>query len=375
MKSTDLAVIISPFAALANKHAMSPIYNTLEISADTIRGCAPWGVLEVDAEIGTKETFWVNSLHFVGVIKTLPAGEVVFSQTGTTLSWECGNAQGKLGLLPKLEIPNYEWEGPATEKPNIDNKFPEALTLGSLSASRDIGMSSAGVTGVALTWLPAEEDPNGTHGTVYIASSDNVTMSVSSTEIVGAMHWPENIVINTEAAGMLSTILRMSAGSSGAFLDIQEKIIIAYANDFRLMIRSAPPMKHDILMMTQEYPREEIVMDLPSDVVKRFVARASALAEAKNHTHVRFAASSGGLRLSFAEGALMSDEQYNIAELVLPNEFPEVRLDASRLARALGHADKLALDAFSRGVLTLFTGEGVKPEFSYLINGAQEKGA
>ena len=109
MKSTDLAVIISPFAALANKHAMSPIYNTLEISADTIRGCAPWGVLEVDAEIGTKETFWVNSLHFVGVIKTLPAGEVVFSQTGTTLSWECGNAQGKYdpGDLIRLSFSSY----------------------------------------------------------------------------------------------------------------------------------------------------------------------------------------------------------------------------------------------------------------------------
>ncbi len=367
--------MLAPFAVLANRHAMSPVYKALEVSADTIRGCAPWGILEVDIEIGTKETFWVDAAHFVGVIKTLPASEVTFTQSGSTLNWECGSAQGKLALLGKLDIPTHDWE-PPEGKENVDGVFPEALQLGSLSASRDIGMSSAGVSGVALTWMPSEEDPNGEYGTIYITSSDNITMSVCSTMLQGATHWPANIVIGTEAAAMLAMILRTSASSSGAWIDIQEKMIIAYANDFRLMVRAAPPMKHNILELSLNFTHDEIVTDLPSDVVKRFIARAAALAEAKAHTHVKFAAASGGIQLSFAEGTIMSDEQYQIADLTLPDDFPEIRLDASRLARALSSADKLALDALSKGVLTIFTEGGKnKPEFSYLINGAQEKGA
>ena len=377
MKSTELTLLLAPFAALANRHAMSPIYKALEISPETIRGCSPWGILEVDAEIGTTETFWVDAAQLVGAVKGLPAAEVVFIQTATTLSWTCDNAQGKIALLGKLDIPTHDWEGPQTDVPNIDSAFPEALKRGGLSASRDIGMSSAGITGVALTWVPNEADPNGEYGTLYIASSDNVTMSVSSAELNGGT-WPANIVISTEAAMMLGTILRMSAGSSGAWMEIHEKMILAYADAFRLMIRAAPPMQHDILASTLNYPHDEIVTKLPSDVVKRFVTQAAALAEAKAHTHVKFAATNGALRLSFVEGTITSDEQYKLAELTLSQEFPEVRLDAGRLARALDIADKLAFDTFDKGVLTLFTNgdkEKKQPPFSYLINGAQEKGA
>jgi len=351
---------------------MSPVYKALEVTPDTVRGCSPWGILEVDVKIGTKETFWVDALQFVGVLKTLPAGDVTFTQSGSTLSWSCQRAQGKLALLGKLDIPTQEWE--KLEEKNIDADFLAALQLGSLSASRDIGMSSAGVTGVAITYMQEPLDDRN----IFIASSDNVTMSIASTLVVGEAHWPDTIVIGAEAASMLGTVLGTSARSSGAILDIQEKAIFAYADGgrYRLMVRAALPMQHNILELSLNYPKEEIVTALPSDVVKRFVARAATLAEAKAHTHVKIAAASGGLRLSFAEGTVMSDEDYQIADLVLKENFPEVKLDASRLARALGYADMLALDAFDKGVLTLFTSKERKgPEFSYLINGAQEKGA
>jgi hypothetical protein len=372
MKSNTLATLLAPFAVLANKHAMSPIYKALEIGPDTIRGCSPWGILEVSAEIGTTEMFWIDAGPFIGMIKTLPAEEVTFEQTTSTLTWSCGDATGKLALLSKLEMPTYEFEDPGTD-PNIDAGFPEALTLGSLSASRDMGLSSAGTSGVALTCIPVEEDPNGETFTIYVTSSDNITMSVSSILIAGASSWPETIVIATEAATLLNTILRMSAGSSGAHLIIEEKTIIAYANDFRLMIRSAPPMKHNILDISLNYEHEAIVTKLPSGPVKSFVARATALAEAKSHTHVTLSAVSGGLLLAFEEGTITSNEQYAISDLEVPDDFPDVRLDALRLARALGHADMIAFDALKKGVITLFASKE-EPAFSYLINGAQNKG-
>jgi len=372
MKSNTLATMLAPFAILANKHAMSPVYKALEVAPDMIRGCSPWGILEVAIEIGTNETFWIDAAPFIGVIKTLPAKEIEFSQTGSTLTWRCGDATGKLALLAKLDIPIFEFEDPGNN-PNVDKIFPQALQLGSLSASRDVGLSSAGVSGVALTCKPFEEDPTGEIYTVYIASSDNVTMSVSSTLIAGASDWPETIVISTEAAAMLAMILGKSSESNGAHLIMQEKQVIAYANDYRLMIRLAPPMKHNIRDLSLNYTHENIVAKLPSEAVKRFVARATALAEAKTHTHVTLSASNGRLLLSFAEGTITSDEQYELTDLTITDDYPDVRLDALRLARALAHADQIALDALDKGVITLFSSDD--PEFSYLINGAQEKGA
>ena len=371
MKSTDLAIWLAPFAVLANRHAMSPIYKALEIMPDKIRGCSPWGILEVDLKIGVNGKFWVNAEQFVGVIKTLPSGEVTFIQTGSTLSWACGKAEGKLALLGALEIPTHEWgERPAEN--NVDADFPIALQLGSLSATRDIGMSSVGVAGVALTYLPEEQDA---FGNIFVASSDNITMSVASMLIEGAEHWPASIIIGADASAMLASILNTSAKSTGAAIDIQEKTIVAWADNYRLMIRAAPPMQRDILEMAAQFTHEESTIPLPSDAVKRFIARAGALAEAKAHTAVKLTVGEGGFRLSFAEGTIISNEDYVIADFSLAGDFPEIRLDAARLARALGSADMLAFDAFDRGVLTLFKKEGDGPDFAYLINGAQEKGA
>jgi len=389
MKSTELAKILAPFGLLANKHAMSLVYKTLEITADTIRGCAPWGILEVSAEIGIKDTVYIDATQFVNMVKTLPVAEITFEQTATTLSWECrsetASAEGKFALLGKVDIPTHDWEATATEKANTAAEFIEALQLGALCARRDISMASSGVNGVSLTW---EEADDKTHeGLVYITSSDNITMSVATTVIDGAAHWPSNIVINTDAATMLGTILSIPAkqeGSkddakptTGAFLDIQEKCIIAYTGDlnFRLMVRATQPFQHDILALTKEFPREEITTKMPTDTVKRFIARATGAAEAKAHTQVGIMASSKGLRLSFSEGTVASAEDYKLTDLTLPDDFPVIRLDALKLARALGHADMLALDAFDRGVLSLFTSKGRAPEFAYLINGAKEKGA
>lgn len=363
MKSTDLANILAPFAILANKHAMSATYKTLEVAVDTIRGCSPWGVLEVDAEIGTKETFWIETAQLIGVVKTLPAAEITFKQSGSTLSWKCENEKGELALLGKLDIPTYEWEDLGNAN-NVPKEFPDALQLGSLSASRDMGLSSAGVSGVALTWMD---------GALVIASSDNTTISVCSTPIDGKDYWPVNIVISTEAAQMLSMILQRSAGSKDkkAQLDIQEKVIIAYADDYRLMIRSAPPMKRDIYELSLDYISDNIKARLPRDAVKQFIARATVLSEAKAHAHVKMLAENGTIALSFEEGASTSSAQYALADLAnVPENFPEVRLDAMRLARALAHADMIALDTLDKGVIRIF---GEKPDFSYLVNGTKEK--
>lgn len=375
MKSTELAKALAPFAALANKHAMSPIYKALEISADTIRGCAPWGILEVSIDIGTKNTFWVDANQFIGIVKTLPADEFTFELSNTTLSWQSGRAKGKLALLSALDIPQADWEGLLAHwiEPNAFPDFATAVQLGGLSASRDAGMSSAGVSGVAFTWIP---DPNNDPGgDMYITSSDNVTMSLCLTRIEGLANWPSNVVINTEAAAMLVTILKMAPTKVGAFLDFTDKSVTVAAGDFRLMVRNAPPMKHDLLELCSHYTHETVVAELPKESVKRFVARATALAEAKAHTHVTLSVQDGAMALAFSEGGAQADEHYLAEGLGADTSMPDVHLDATRLARALSYTDHIAFDDIGRSVITLFNIAGKSPEFSYLINGSQDKSA
>lgn len=371
MRGTDLANFLSPFAVLANKHAMSPIYKVLEITPDVIRGCSPWGILECVVSIGITDTIWVDAEPLIGVVKNLPGEQIEFEQSGSTLSWKCGKATGKLGLRSKMEMPSYEFAKPVGD-PNIDKDFPEVLQLGSLSASKDGGISSNGMSGVALTWLDGEDI-----GKLYIASTDRITMSISSIPMPPASDWPDTVVISTEAAAMLGMILSKSAKSSGAHLVLEEKVVIAYAGsalktDYRLMIRTAQPHAKDIVVVSTEYPHENAAK-LPSEAVKRFIGRAAALAEAKAHAHVVLSANKEGLSLSFAEGAATSDEVYEIADFAFSENYPDIRLDALRLARALGHADMIAFDALDRHVITLFSSKE-EDFFSYLINGAKPKG-
>ena len=360
MKSSDLADILSPFSQLANKHALSNIYKTLEVAPDSIRGCAPWGILTAFVDLDIAEPFWIDAASFIAVIKSLPNDDLSLSIKSGGLHWECGSAEGKLALVGKTEIPDADWAILGKRLYNPDKAFIQALELGSLSCGPE-SMSSAGVYGVII---------HKTDDGLFIESSDNVTMAYCDAGLHERMaEWPEKTTLKPDAMAMLVNILKQKSEKPPR-LDIQEGAIYARAGAFRLLLRPSTPLKHDILALCLNYAAREAAAKVPAESLARFVRRSAALAESKQHTFVKLKATDGALALSFAEGSATTDEYYLAKDIEGIPELPEIRLDAVRMARALTQADRMALDHIENGVLVFFC---EKPAFSYLICGTQEK--
>lgn len=358
MLSNELAAILAPFAQMANRNALSAAYKTLEISPAHIRGASPWGILDAAVETGIGETFWIDAISFINVVKSLPKEEISFTIKGGALHWDCGLAEGKLGLPgAEIAIPNADWKTSKKKSRSPDKQFIQALSLGSLSCGPE-SMMTAGLHGVVIDNAGAE---------MAIVSSDDVTMSMA---IAGESNplLPEKTALKPEAADMLQTILAIKAGEPSLYMD--EKSVFASNDIYRLMLRPAPAFRVDIAGMVGNYADRQVMADIPRDRVAAFIRRATALAENKQHTFVTLSAINGGLALAFAEGAATSDEVYVIDDLPEVGDLPDIQLDAMRIARVLAHTSRICLDYIDRGVIA-FCGDD--PKFDYLVNGIESR--
>jgi hypothetical protein len=356
MQSNDLAAILAPFALMANRHALSAVYKTLEISPTGIRGCSPYGILEADAALDIPETIWIDAASFIGIVKSLPKDEIKLSIKSNALIWECGLADGKLGLSQKMEIPETDFSILKKKLWEPSKEFSEGLALGSLSCGPQ-SMASAGVFGAEFVMKDG----------ITLVSSDSVTMSACKIADERPKSWPERITLIPDALELLISCLKIKAAKP-AKLDMQANAIYLSNGALRLMLRPAPALKQDILGLCENYASRDAISELPGDRIKAFVSRATSLAESKQHTYVSIRIVDETMLLSFAEGAASSDEYYLSKDLAGFPDLPEIHLDALRVARALSHCDKLALDHVERGVIIFFN---ENPNFSYLISGKQ----
>jgi DNA polymerase III sliding clamp (beta) subunit (PCNA family) len=359
MLASKLNAILSPFAQLANKHALSNVYRALHITPKLIQGCAPWGILEASAQIGVQEEFWIDAANFIAVCKSLPEEEVELEIKGGGLAWSCGLADGKLALLGDLTFPEIDWSPLKQKLWEPPSTFVEALQLGSLSCGPN-SMASAGVYGVVI---------DNRNDDISVYSSDNVTVA-SATGSEGNPLFPDMVTLSPDALAMFISVLKTRAVKP-AKVDLAEKTIYSQAGAFKLMLRPAPALKHDLRALSAAYASRDVVADIPRERIGAFIKRASALAETRQHTYVILRVAEGALSLSFAEGAAASDEYYMVDGLEIGSDLPDIKLDAMRVARVLAHAEKVVLDHIERGVLIFY---GEDPSFSYMICGSQSKG-
>lgn len=359
MLASELNAILAPFAGLANKHALSNVYRALYITPEHIRGCAPWGVLEAAAELGVSAPFWIDAAHFIAVARSLPEDHVELELKGGGLAWACGMSDGKLALLGELKFPETSWKPlGATDLWEPPKSFLEALQLGSISCGA-MSMASAGVYGTVI---------DNTDATMCITSSDNVTVALCEA-CEANPQFPESTVLIPDALELLVAILKTKS-KGPARMDIAEKTIFVGIGPYKLMLKPASKLKHNLRRLIDNFSAHETVVEIPRERLAAFIRQAAALAEAKQHTYVTLRVVDGAMSLSFAEGAASSDEYYLAEALAGIPALPEIKLDAGRVARVLAHADKIVLDHIDRGVL-VFRGEN--PVFEYMISGSQQK--
>ena len=354
MLSSVMAACLAPFAQMANRHAMSAVYKSLEIGPDYVRACSQYGMMDAALKLGVEQPIWIDALTLVSVLKSLPAEEINFTVKGNSLEWECGLSTGKLALLGEQKIPRIESSViPQSEAWAPPDSFIDALDLGSIACG-SIGMASAGVYGVLFD----------NRNDFSILSSDNITVaSCKVSAIVPA--FPDLITFSPDAVAMLETVL--DGKTEGVAIAIDSKALYCVNKAFRLLLRPIPPIKHDLRQIISNFGEGNSVAAIPEERLGAFVKRALALAETKGQSYVSLAAASGALSMSFAEGASASDEYYIVDGLVVPT-LPEIKLDAGRVARVLGYASELILDHIERRVLVF---RGKTPPFLYMVSGTQ----
>lgn len=350
MKSNDLVAALAPFTLLSNRNALATAYRCLEISPSRISGAASYAALDVLAELGITDTFFVEAASFIAIAKSLPDDqEVVLGVEDGALRWECGSASGQLALAEVEEMPrnkNRKW-GAKPFKPSAE--FMESLELGGMSCGGD-SMASAGLFGVAIT---------NSDGRNHVYSSDNVTISTATSE--------EPFVASTDALTLSPEAIKLiqAVAADGARMEYDDNTIYYADSDTRLMVKTISPIKEGVLAAAGRFPAGKMQVDLPSERIASFVKRATALTEDKKGARVNVGVHKSSLMLSFAD-ALASSEEHLLVSGLKAADRRIVSLDASRLVRAMQHASKLDLSYLDQSVLVLVNPE---TDFRYIISG------
>lgn len=352
MKVSILSSLLAPFKLIINPRALSASYRILELGTK-IRGTCGWAYLETAADFKLKAPVSVDGTSFINVVNSLESGQdfEIVLQDGA-LAWKCGNAKGKLALAPaeaKIEPFNRRAKLSSWTPPK---DFATALDLGSLSGGTN-ALATVGLFGVIL---------NNKNDNLKIQASDDVSFSSCVVEGAKIPDAPDMMTISPESAQLLAL---MFARFKGGVLEFDEKSIYYKDEYSKLLVQQVPPLQRDLEATINSLSAADVVVKLPTERITAFVKRATALAEAKRHTYVDFSAEKGRLLLSFEEGISTADEHYPIADLDVP-DLPFVRLDASKMARALSHTTHIVLDHIENKVVVF---KGDKPDFRYGIAG------
>jgi hypothetical protein len=363
MKSNELNKLLAPFKLLSNRAALSQTYRSLQISYDRIRGCSNFAVLEIATPLMNDDqpSFCVDAAAFMAVISSLPdKQEVALTADEGVMIWECGQAKGRLALLPEVKMPVIERKtekGRKVLKWKPPESFRIALEVGGLSCGND-SMASSGMFGILIDNRTVPS----------ISACDGATISHATIQESKIPNMPDQIVIAPDAAELLRLLLKDGGG-----LEFDDKSIYYASTDVKCLIKQLPKLKHDIADMLAKYVDAEIIAAVPRDRISAFIKRVGALTENKRTAHVSLGASQGRMSLSFSEGTASSDEYYLVDKLEIP-DLPEVQLDAGKTARALRFIDEVVLDHVERHVVVL-RGTSVLDEgddqvdFIYLVSG------
>ena len=361
MKAFELSALLAPFSTIVNRHAMSDTYRTLEIGKDYIYACAPWGTLEVDAELGNTKPFWVDGERFIGVIKGMPNEEVVL-KLGNNLIITAGDDADRvvLPIFGKLDLPKrLDWNPFLKEPSDLpkgwEGKAVEGLQLGSLACGPQ-SMMSAGVYGTAFDF----DD-----GGLMLSSSDSITMATAY--VAGFTHpdWPDKLALVPEAMVALAAVLKQKGAHNK--IEFKSDLVQVNAGPFYLALKPAPLLKTDILQICARFPSREASTKIPTKEVESFITRIGILSEAKQHAYVVLRISPTKLTLEFEEGAASSERRIDVEAQNVTEDLPPIKLDAFRMARALAHAGQIGFEYIEQGTLIFWSND-----FSYFVCGIRD---
>lgn len=347
MNSTDLDKLLSPFKLVVSRNALAPHFKAIELAPDHITACAPYALLQRKADLGIRDVMYVDAAAFLAVAQSLPPSEpVTLSSESGNLSWACGAARGRLARMSVSDMPAVP-EPTRALRHATNRQLATALELGAISCGDN---AVPGTYGVVID-----------NTALVVCSTDNST--ISSYRIDEALKGaPDIVTLPPPGVEVLAAVL-----DNGGELQFNSNGVVSYRDKNSIcVLRQIAPLVHSIRGMLDTLGGGDVTIPLPLDRVNAFVKRATALAENRRDAKVLLSLDQGRIILSFAEGAVMSDEYFLADELTDPGfaELKPVSLSVIKFSRALSHSTEIVLDFIERGVLSLR-----HDRFNYLVSG------
>jgi hypothetical protein len=351
MLATEFSKRLSPFALMINRNAMAASYKCLGLSSSIVRGCAAFGVMEVDVDLPLSDALiYVKADEFMQVMKSLPAADLELSVKENSLHWKCGSAKGQLALLgDKIEIPEMP-EALYASTMEVGDEFAAALSMASLAAG-STALLSVGLYGVTLInddYLEGFASDNRTFSTARLCAHvddapDIATLSPQTTELIASII------------------------SDGSLFGFDDKGVYCATATTRLAVNQVAPLKHDLRKMADKYQDETLVAPLNRDIIAQFIKRADAMADERGRATVSLSVEKGAAMLAF-QGSKSSSEEFYLVEGQKDITVEPIKIEARRMARALAHATDLIFDYSRQGALVLRGANG----FRFVISAQAE---
>jgi hypothetical protein len=355
VKADELYRQLSLFTKLTQKQALTASYRALAFGVDYVRACGLFGQMESFLELGLGAEAFVDCEDFLQLLRSLPAAEFKAELVEGALHWSCGAATGHLTLMAgdreQIVVPSPVFNGMAPEG-MIAAQFGEGLELGALSC---------GSSTVRLLGLQGVQISN-SNGRSYARATDNTTLS--SCCLGPELDGSDTITLLPEAIELLAALIKRDGD---AMMAHDDSSVFCVTENTRLLLYQVPPLRTNVGEILSRFTTAEVRQRLNHEAVAAFLKRAMALSEGGGHAMVEISVDEGRTRLSFNEIGSSSQEYYP-ADDGPRVTVPAIRLEASRLAKALAHADELVFDYAAQNVL-LLRGDN---EFTYAITGRRE---
>ena len=351
MKSTELRQRMAPLQHFKPTSEISQ--SVVAVSAEHVRCQSGFGYIDITVPLGgsgLSETL-VNTAAFLGVVNSLPDGEVHFSVAGHALAWKCGNAKGKLAPVPTE--PPHAPQFPKDPGVKVPEDFATALKLGALSCVKHrLGIN--GMNGVVI---------DSRHGPTTIMSCDRLTVSAAQMKSrlpVGG----EVMYFGPQGAGCLADLVetggRLYADKQGHAYYRGPSVVAK--------ILSVDAFQEDLWAIYSDHQGTTSAA-LDPDRLKAFIRRAEALASEQMLVTVTMTIRDRRIVFAFEDAQQETEEFYILEGPEMPDTKPAF-VAGSRMLKALAHVDSVMVDEIARHTIVL---RGKKAGFYYIVGASGEK--
>ena len=356
MQASEIYRQLRPFALLAHEKLLSPSYRALHITPTAVRGHSPFGVMEVEVNLGIGAAAYVDMARFLQVLSTAPAGDFQLLLEDNKLAWFCEDPgetkryemTGSFSIITNdIAIPALPWDDHGKLIP-VGESFGRGLQLAALGCGSQAYIS-VGLYGVAI-----ENEPDG----LYAYASDN--QAIASCRLTDRNDaFADKITLAPDALTLLAEVCKGEAAVS-----ITENSIYCQTPTTKLVVRRKADLKSDLRAIAAALRGQSRSLPIDRDSLAAFVRRVDALAEDKSKARMSMSVEEGATRLYYEDSISFSAEYY-LVQSEEPFDVSPIQLEPRRIFRALGAADRVVFDYIERHAL-VFRGPN---EFLFGVHG------